>query len=113
MLRLLASNHDGERAAAGAMAAQMIRDRGIDWESIISDGHASMPLPASFQPRVATVATATLLPLIQFLSGRRTLMTVRQGEFFTSIRQRRRLTPRQVEVLRDIVRQVAEREARA
>lgn len=35
LLGLLASSHDGERAAAGLKADQLIRERGLQWTDVI------------------------------------------------------------------------------
>jgi hypothetical protein len=35
---LLASNHDGERAAAAAKATDMLRQHGLTWENVIACG---------------------------------------------------------------------------
>lgn len=44
LLGLLSSDHDGERANAGAMADRLLRESGLRWDDVIA-GHALPPPP--------------------------------------------------------------------
>lgn len=41
VLAMTGSQHDGERAAAAALAARMVRDAGLTWDALLSGGGAA------------------------------------------------------------------------
>lgn len=104
VLGLLESNHDGERAAAGFMAAQMLRDRGLDWNDLISPAEP----PALRQPvtvrsmRVPTYPASSWIAQIQFLRRHAARLNAWETEFLRSAVARTRLTTRQGEILFEI-----------
>ena len=49
ILGMLGSAHDGERAAAGLLAARLLRDRGLCWDDLILVGGGAQRVPGIAQ----------------------------------------------------------------
>lgn len=116
VLGLLASDQGGERAAAGAAAARMLRDRGLTWPDLIQP---TLPAP-SYQPNHATgrpasptVPASSYMGAFNYLLARSEHLNVWQREFVRSAYCRSRLTEKQVAVLLDMLERVKRLEARS
>ncbi len=92
---LLASNHDGERAAAAARASEMLRAAGWSWRDLVERGtRPAPPAPAQHRPCGDHRARA-----LRLLSRARTLDRWEQ-DFLQSIAKRAApLTPKQAAML--------------
>lgn len=50
ILGMLGSDHDGERAAAAALASRLVRDKGLGWDDVIAaDGPGRQQAPGGAQ----------------------------------------------------------------
>ena len=101
VLGLLSSSHDGERAAAGFTASRMLRDRGLDWDSLI----APAALASSQRPAAARTPRPPMRPAsawsdeIRFLLRHLDRLNGWEVSFLRSTSTRTRLTSKQGEVL--------------
>lgn len=104
VLSLLASSHDGERAAAGFMAAKMLRDRGLDWDSLIAlpERTARSRPPGGSPPRAPTYPASAWIAQIQFLQRHAGRLTKWELDFVRSMATRTRLTTKQGEILFEV-----------
>jgi hypothetical protein len=98
---LLASDHDGERAAAAAKASQLLRAAGLSWRDLIECGCPKAPRQASpdwrqtdHRPRVARLLA-------------RGHLSAWEAEFLRSIAKRPALSAKQAAVLAKIERDQA------
>jgi hypothetical protein len=98
ILGMLGSDFDGERAAAGLKATQLLREAGLSWEDLIRPSAAPVPPP---QPPMGFRMRA-----MQALA-RGALLTDWERGFLASIaRQGRPLSPKQRSVLARIEEQL-------
>lgn len=98
VLARLESPYDGERAAAGLLAARMVRQAGISWEELLSG--AAPPRPR--QHWRETIA--------ELLAQPAALRTWEAG-FLESLQHFPRLSPKQASVLRQIAERVLQERA--
>ena len=50
ILGMMGSDHDGERAAAAALASRLVRDKGLTWDAVIlADGPETRQAPGGTQ----------------------------------------------------------------
>ncbi|NPD66062.1 hypothetical protein HN018_19575 [Lichenicola cladoniae] len=111
VLSLLASDQDGERAAAGWTAARMLRDRGLDWNSLIPAELPAPRLPERMQQTGSQNASASVWSKeIAFLLRRSELLTDYEKKFVRSVATRPWLTPKQVDVLSRTYDRIMDRE---
>jgi len=89
---MFGSDHDGERAAAAAMADKLLRQRGLSWQQII--------IPPS------PMAPLTIEQMISAALSRPDLLTVWEEGFIRGIRGRQYLTQKQIEKLRALADRV-------
>ncbi|MGI4942653.1 MAG: hypothetical protein ACRYHQ_19140 [Janthinobacterium lividum] len=100
VLGLTASPHDGERATAARMAAEMLRARGLAWSDVITAA-----LPAPQQPAATSAvwpASSAIFPWsdkIALVLRHSDVLSEWECSFFGDLRTRRRLSPKQVDVL--------------
>ncbi len=101
VLALLSSSHDGERAAAGFMASRMLRERGLDWDSLIAPAMLALPR----QPDIGRASRPPTCPAsswsgeIRFLLRHLDRLNGWEVSFLRSTSTRSRLTAKQGEVL--------------
>jgi hypothetical protein len=89
LLGLLGSDHDGERATAGAKADALIRSMGLTWRDVIA-------LPRRLSPPLAPVSAIDWHSMAAFCFTRRAYRNQRELEFIKSmLRWRREPTERQ------------------
>ena len=105
ILSRLASDHDGERAAAGLLATRLLKARGLGWDQIIG---AALPAPhrdpwaGTPPPPFPWRNTAAMC------RGRSDLLSAREMEFLNSLgRWTGALTPKQAAWLERIADKVA------
>ena len=103
---LLASDQDGERAAAALLATRLLRSHGLSWADLLTP--AASPPPAA---PAAAQATPMHAALAEWALRTPEHLTPWERSFLADIRARRRLTPRQASVLAEIVRELRERAA--
>ena len=85
ILGMLGSNHDGERAVAAALADKMVRELGLTWSHVIA---------GRLTPFAADIA---------FALDHAEALSKWDREFLHSIKRRRSLSPRQLEILDRLV----------
>ena len=110
VLGLLASDKDGERAAAAWTAARMLRDRGLDWDNLIPRALAPPEAPSQHQPR----QSAPLYPwssMLAFILDRPHYLTQWELHFATDMACRWKISPKQAGVLAKIYDRLAMTEA--
>ncbi|MBV9825734.1 MAG: hypothetical protein JO001_08675 [Alphaproteobacteria bacterium] len=111
LLGMLGSAHDGEVAAAGRAANRLVRNSGLTWHDIVDTGQAVLGHARGFQPDIRTL---TLEEAIVFAIDRAGCLNSWEVEFCQSLCiQRRRISPKQIEVLRKIVAKAARERAAA
>jgi hypothetical protein len=90
ILGMLGSDYDGERAAAGLKATQLLREAGLTWDDLVRPSAAPAPPPEPLGFRMRAMQALT----------RGALLTDWERGFLASIaRQGRPLSPRQRSVL--------------
>jgi hypothetical protein len=104
VLGMLGSDHDGEIAAAGRRANQMVRSAGLTWSEVISpttpaSNASHTPRRRWRRPVSASDSAALCLQWPEVLTDWET-------DFCRSLVGRQRISPRQSEVLARIVRKV-------
>lgn len=105
ILGLLGSAHDGERAAAGAKAHELIRSLGLTWQEVIV---APPTLPAHY-PRIRAwrAGDSDWQRMAQFCHNRQWLLRPKDREFVrTMANWRGEPTERQREWLLDLYAQL-------
>ena len=91
LLNMLASNHIGERANAGAMASKMIRDLGLSWREVLKT-----PQPNDdFQWKLDVI-----------LGAYPDIVTERERDFALSVAGFAKPSPKQIAVIDGIVAKV-------
>jgi hypothetical protein len=106
ILGLLSSTHDGERASAGLLADRMLRNAGLRWEDLIPRqiGHDSRPK--------ATRATPPPPPPLHWRHAASAVLraapnlTEWERRFLTSLLSQRRLSEKQLVILRKLATKV-------
>jgi hypothetical protein len=95
---MFGSDHDGERAAAAQMADKLVKQQGLRWADVISITPCSMA-----PPRPSTVAKSDYERSIRsaLRDGAGVLNDWELG-FLSSLLERKRLTQKQINKLRDI-----------
>ncbi len=89
VLSRLASDFDGERAAAGLLATRLMKSHGVSWDDLL-------PVTPSIQTQTDYRADLTLC-LHNMLE-----LTPWESEFVRSVATRGRLSPKQVSVVQRI-----------
>lgn len=56
ILAMAGSQHDGERAAAAALADRMVRDAGLTWERVLAGGATAQPASSGYAHSAAWAA---------------------------------------------------------
>ena len=110
VLRLLASDKDGERATAAWTASRMLRDRGLDWDSLIPRALAPPAASSQHQPRQSAALHAWSTKLA-FILDRPHYLTQWELHFATDMQYRRKITPKQASVLARIYDRLASQDA--
>ena len=102
ILGMLGSDHDGERAAAAALASRLVRDKGLTWDALIpADGAGTRQVPGGAQGERAARPQGgdNLTTCLRWLGE----LTAWETGFVTDLRQKRRpLSPAQVAKLAQI-----------
>ena len=96
---MFGSTHDGERAAAAALADRLVRSAGLSWGDVIR---------APALPPRPLIGTAGCIDLAAAIAGFHTL-TLWEQRFVVSLRGRPSMSNRQREVLRGIAAKVRSR----
>jgi hypothetical protein len=86
---MFGSHHDGERAAAAAMADKLVRENGLTWQQVISRPAPSVPETA---PEKIAFALANIGALSMWERG-----------FVYGVNGKRSISPKQLVVLDQIV----------
>ena len=103
LLGMLGSHHDGERAAAGAKADQLVRALGLTWHQVITVTVAP-PLSPATRPPPRRMAV--------YCHARRWQLSAKEREFVESMLQwRGEPTERQREWLTDLYARLSARAA--
>ncbi len=112
LLGMLSSNHDGERAAAGYMAARMLQDRGLQWDDVLQPVQTSFCLPSPMRTdRPPTTSSSSYAPWINYLLSNSALLTDWERSLVISAATRDRLTEKQVAALSKTYRRVVARDS--
>jgi hypothetical protein len=85
---LFSSNHDGERASAAALADKLVRTQGLTWQQVIS-----MP----------STTSSTTREKIAFALANIGALSMWERGFLYSVNSKRKLSPKQLIVLDQIV----------
>jgi hypothetical protein len=108
ILGMLGSDHDGERAAAAALASRLVREKGLSWSDLIADGggrqggHAG----ASGGPGPGATWQASLSQCLRHLPA----LSGWEADFCLSLSNRRKgLTPGQVTKLAQVAAELTAR----
>jgi hypothetical protein len=101
VLGLLGSSHDGEVAAAGRAAHEIIRQAGATWFDLLAP-----PLPA---PRPTGRSDA--FGMVEFCLRHPAVLTEWEARFLHSLRRRSRISPKQQAIVDEIVIKVERRAA--
>jgi hypothetical protein len=105
VLGMLGSDHDGEIAAAGRRANQMVRSAGLTWKEVISPttpASNASPNPPRRWRRPASPSDAAAL----CMQWRAEVLTDWEADFCRSIVGRYRISPKQIVVIERIARKV-------
>ena len=105
VLGLLASDKDSERAAAAWTASRMLRDRGLDWDSLIPRALAAPAAPSQDERRAAPLHPWSTM--LRFVLDRPHYLTQWELHFATDMQYRRKITPKQSSVLARIYDRLA------
>lgn len=101
ILGRLGSDYDGERAAAGLLAARLLRDRGLCWDDLILTGGGAQRVPGMAQEERSAWPPGqdNLVLCLRWLGE----LSSWEVGFVTDLRRkRRRLTPAQAAKLAQI-----------
>jgi len=101
ILGRLGSDYDGERAAAGLLAARLLRDRGLCWDDLILTGGGVQRVPGIAQEERSTWPPGqdNLVLCLRWLGE----LSSWEVGFVTDLRRKRRLlTPAQTAKLAQI-----------
>ena len=101
VLGMLASTHDGERAAAGLLASRLLKSAGVTWEQVIPEQPATTIHRDRRQPPAGNSTIA-------FCLERDWQLTAWECQFLESIITRRALSPKQAAILDRIYDKVRE-----
>lgn len=101
---LLASNHDGERAAAGLLASRLLRDAGLTWADVIG-AQGGKTAPAGGAP-AGSYAYHSQDRRVHSLLARPDVLTDWEAGFIASLARRRRWTAKQDAVFQEIWQRV-------
>ena len=110
VLGLTASPHVGERATAAWQASEILRARGLSWDTLIAPALAPPDATARREPR----HTAPIYPWsdrLQFILKRSHYLTEWELHFATDMRCRFKISPKQASVLARIYDRLAMTEA--
>jgi hypothetical protein len=99
LLGMLGSAHDGERAAAGRLAHQLVAGAGLTWRDVVAPKVLPPPQPSWREPETPQEAAAACIAFGWCL-------TEWELNFVKDIAGRPRLSPRQIAVLERIVAKV-------
>jgi hypothetical protein len=98
ILSRLASEHDGERAAAGLLATRLLKSAGVTWDQVVG-------VPAA-RPRLSAPAWRSEIEACLKHAG---LLTQWERRFLRDLLSRGVLSTRQHEKVRQIAQQLRER----
>ena len=105
ILARLASDYDGERAAAGLLASRLLDAKGLTWDALIVGGLLYPQSP--FPPHSPQQSWQGWLGEAHLCLSRPEVLTSWEYSFVVGLRDRRKLpTPRQLEVLAGIVAKI-------
>jgi hypothetical protein len=102
VLGLLASNHDGERAAAGLLATRILKTANVTWESLIPE----RPLVIHKATHPAGSVGETFRADFDLCRRRPDLLTAWERTFLESVAPRMSLSKKQMDVMRDLFARV-------
>ena len=111
LLGMLGSDHDGERASAGLLAARLLRDKGLTWTQVISSGPSQTyprPQASPWQPPTSTCPSSRLGDMRLALNNLASLSEW-ERDFVRSIAQRPRWSPKQAARFAEVVDKVRSR----
>jgi hypothetical protein len=97
VLGLLASNHDGERAAAGLLAMRILKTANVTWESLIPE-----------RPLMVRLAAPDWHYEVDYCRQRPTLLTAWEKTFLESLVSQRSLSEKQAAALGTIYHKLRE-----
>lgn len=105
LLALMSSDHVGERASAGQMATRMLKGRGLSWCDVIRDEQPIWKEPTRPQApaKPPTTPAASWMAQIRFVLSQEASLTAWERSFAVSLGSRSRITPRQADVLVQLV----------
>ncbi|MGO8840922.1 MAG: hypothetical protein ACLQF1_07260 [Methyloceanibacter sp.] len=95
LLGMLGSDHDGERAAAGALADRLLREQGLSWYDLLRPH-----LPEDWTP------AETFRDKLDLLLDHRDLLTPWERQFVDGVIGFRRVSPKQIAVIDRLVAKV-------
>jgi hypothetical protein len=104
VLSMLGSDHDGEIAAAGRRAHALVKGAGLTWGDVI--GPATLPKPGVSSPHRCWRVPATPGDCAALCLRWSEVLTGWEAEFCRSLAGRRRISPKQLAVLRRIATKV-------
>jgi hypothetical protein len=100
VLGLLASNHDGERAAAGLLATRLLRAAALTWDQVIPE----WPLATRPDTPPASGWRSNVVTCLE----RPVLLSVWERQFLTNLMTRKSLSAKQASILAAIYEKVLE-----
>lgn len=99
ILSRLGSDFDGERAAAGLLAARLLRDRGLCWDDVVALGGGAQQDSGQPYGTAGSTGQSDLVTCLRWLGE----LSLWEAGFVTDLRRKRRsLTPAQAAKLAQI-----------
>ena len=111
VLGLTASPHVGERATAAWQASELLRSRNLTWDALIAPALAPPDGPSWNEPR-QSVPLYPWSGKLQFIMERSHYLTEWELHFCTDLQCRRKMSPKQADVLTRIYTRLAGQAAR-
>jgi hypothetical protein len=119
LLRMQASDNDGELANASRAITRLLQRHGADWHDVVEVLLAEPPAAAGLTPDATTWKRSSgavdlpreqLIALIDLVEEHSSFLPLKSREFVASLRSRAwrpvtRLTPRQWDWLQDLIQQ--------
>ena len=97
LLGMLGSDHAGERANAGSLAAKLIRERGLTWGDLVTP---VLPSGQESARQHRASGEATVQADIRFCSRYFSHLTAWEQTFVASVSGRAKLSEKQAQILR-------------